>query len=197
MLRQSSLFVRPKHVVGLVPCMAVERSGRVKSALVSGGDLVDGIVIDLPRLIRIKKHGCCERMEWKSHEDAVEPHLPRIDGLVPEHTVSLGARLVFQLPHQGLQGNQVFFFGLELIHPCHEMSGADIVEVVVLEFIISDDTLFGDHGVGVELAIIIDVLSTVGQIGVEHGFQLDSHHIAPFRLGGEVEHIALRHPLHL
>ncbi len=48
------------------------------------------------------------------------------------------------------------------------MSGADIVKVVVFEVVALDFAVLVDHSVGVELAIVLDVVAAVFEIGVEH-----------------------------
>ena len=93
-------------------------------------------------------------MVRKPHEDAVEPHLIAVDGLVPEHPILLCARLVLQLTHQLFHGEEVLGFRVVLIHPRHEMACADVVEVVIFQLIATDITLHIDHCVGVGLAIV-------------------------------------------
>ena len=47
MLAESCLRVSPKHLAGLVPCVAIQARGGVEGALIGGENLMDGIVIHL------------------------------------------------------------------------------------------------------------------------------------------------------
>ena len=122
--------------------MAVQTCLGVEGALVGNLQLVDGIVVDGGHLGRIGLispigpigligDGGGETTEGQSHEDAVEPYLVGVDGLVPEHLVDIGAWLVLQLLHHVLDGQQVLLFWPEVVHAGHKVAGADIVEVVV------------------------------------------------------------------
>ena len=135
-------------------------------------------------------------MIGQSHEDAVEPHLVGIDGLVPVYAL-FGAGLFLHLLHEGLHGLEVLLFGEVLIHAGHEVSGTDLVEVVVFQAVAANLALGVDHRVGIHLAIPPDVVVTIFQVGVEHGFQFDTHHVAPLGSLGEVEHVRLGHAFHL
>ncbi len=176
--------------------MAVESRLWVEGALVCLGDLVNGVVVYLVCLLCAEQVAGCETAVGQAHEDAVEPHLIGVDSLVPIDSL-LGARLLVELLHEGLHGDEVLCLGIFLVHTCDEMSRADLVEVVVLELICADFALGVDHRVGVELAVLADVVAAVAQVGVEHSLKLDAHNVAPAWLLGEVEHIGLRHALHL
>ena len=116
---------------------------------------------------------------------------------MPIHLVGNGARLVLELFHHGLHGQQVLGFGPLLVHACDEVSGADVVQVIVEDVVSGNVALLVNHLVGVHLAVVQDVVAAIFKIGVQHALQFDAHHIAPLRLGGEVEHVALGHALHL
>ena len=177
--------------------MTVQTRLRVEGTFVGDADLVDGVVVDLLGILGLQEVACRHRVEGQSHEDTVEPHLVAVDGLVPEHLVDIGSRLVLQLLHQRLDGQQVFLLRIELIHTGHEMTCADLVEVIVLDIVGADIALLVDHCVGIFLTVFADVLTTVSEIGVEHRLEFDTHHVAPLGLFREVEQIALRHALHL
>ena len=74
---------------------------------------------------------------------------------------------------------------------------ADVVEIVLQNVITTDVAFLVDHRICILLAVLADVLATVCQIGVEHAFEFDTHHVAPLRLFGEVEQVTLGHALHL
>ena len=76
------------------------------------------------------------------------------------------------------------------------MSCADVVEVIVEQIVPTNGSLCGNHRVDVLLTIPHDVLATMCQIGVEHAFKFDTHHVTPFRFRGEVQQIGLGRPLH-
>ena len=141
--------------------------------------------------------GSREHTEGQPHEDAVEPHLVGIDGLVPVDLVGQGARLVLQLPHHSPHGEQVFLFWPLLVHAGDEVAGADIVEVIVEDVVAAYVTLLVNHRVGIFLAIAAYVLAAIAQVSVEHALQLDAHDVAPFGLRGEIEQVRLRRALHL
>ena len=180
--------------------MAVQTSLGVQCALVGNLQLVHGVVVNLQDCLLATLRlgdGGCQHAERQSHEDAVEPYLIGVDGFVPEHLVGNGARLVLQLLHHGSHGQQVLLFGPLLVHAGHKVSRADVVQVVVQNVIACDVAFLVNHRVGVVLAVVENVLPAVAQVGVEHTFQLDAHHIRPLGLVGEVEQVALGHALHL
>ena len=111
--------------------MAVQTSLGVQCALVGNLQLVYGIVIDSRYGIFFPLFtfscgffcdGGGETAEGQPHEDTVEPHLVGVDGLVPEYLVGNGARLVFQLSHHGLHGQQVLLLGPVLVHTGDEVA---------------------------------------------------------------------------
>ena len=116
---------------------------------------------------------------------------------MPEHLVGDGARLVLQLLHHRVDGNLVLRLGVEIVHAGDEMACTDVVEVVVQNIVATDVAFRVDHRIGIFLTVLADGLATIGQIGVEHTLEFDTHDVAPFRLGGEVEQETLRHALHL
>ena len=177
--------------------MAVESGLRVEGALVGHTNLVYRVVVDFLCLLGLHQLAGGQRVERQSHEDAIEPHLVAVDGLVPVDLVLDGARLVLQLLHHKLHGQEVFLLRVVLVHPRDEVASADVVEVVVFQAEAPDVAVAGNHRVGVFAAVGEDVIAAVFQIGVEHGFQLDAHHVAPLGTFGEVEQVGLGHALHL
>ena len=161
MLCLTSLLIGPEHLLGLVPGMAVQASLGVEGALISDADLIDGIVVDLLGVLGLPQVARCHGVEGQTHEDAIEPHLIAVDGLVPEHTVLIGAGLVLQLLHERLDGQQVLLLRIELIHAGHEMTGTDLIEVVVLDIVGTDLALLVDHRIGILLTVLADVLATI------------------------------------
>ena len=59
---------------------------------------------------------------------------------MPIHAL-VGAWLLVQLLHQGLHGLEVFLLWIVLIHPCHEVACANLVEVVIIQSVVSDNAL--------------------------------------------------------
>ena len=116
---------------------------------------------------------------------------------MPVDLVGHGARLVLQLLHHGLHGQQVLLLGPLLIHAGDEVAGTDVVEVVVEDVVAADVALLVDHRVGVLLTVLANLVAAVAQVGVEHALKLDAHDVAPLGAGREVEHIRLRRALHL
>ena len=108
---------------------------------------------------------------------------------MPIHLVGLGARLFLQLLHHRLHGDEVFLFGIELVHAGDEMARPDVVKVVVEQVVASDVALGIDHSVGVFTTVSENGVASVFQICVEHAFQFDAHDIAPFRFCRKVEQI--------
>ena len=206
MLAESAFLIGPERLARLVIGVAVQSGLRVQRAVIGNLQLVDGIVVDiLDRILGFLAFsylvffgdGCGQRAERQSHEDAVEPYLVGVDGLVPEHLVGNGAWLILQLLHHGLHGFQVLSLRPILIHTGYEVTSTDVVEVVVQDVIAANVTLFVNHGVGIFLTILANVLATIAQIGVQHAFQLNTHDIAPLGTVGEIEQIGFRHTLHL
>ena len=187
--------------------MTVEARLLVEGTLIGNADLVDGIVVNLRgerilfplgfRIVGSLYYRGCQRVERQTHEDAVEPHLIRVDGLVPIDLVGLCARLVLQLAHQQLHRFKILDLRPLLVHAGDEVSCADVVEVIVLDVVAADGAVLANHRIGVLLAIETDVLATIFQIGVEHALQLNTHHVAPFGLIREVEQVGAWRALHL
>ena len=198
MLRESRLLVGPEGMARLVVSMTVQSCLGVEGTLIGDLQLVYGIVVDgIHGLLAVTfGNRCCEHAEGQSHEDAVEPDLIGVDGLVPEHAIVQGTRLVFHLFHHQLHGQQVLLLRPFLIHTGHEMSCTQVVEVIIQDVIAKDVTLGINHHVGVVLAVTADVIATIAQIGVEHAFQLDAHHVTPLGFISKVEQVRLRHTLH-
>ena len=109
----------------------------------------------------------------------------------------IGAWLVFELLHESLHGDKVFLLWPVLIHAGHEMSGAYLVEVIILKSVTAYLSLCINHSIGIHLAILAYVLVAILKICVEHGFEFDAHDITPLRFFCKVEHIRLGHSLHL
>ena len=197
MLGESRFLVCPERLACLVIGMTVETGLRVECPLVSDFQLIHGIVVDTCDgvLLSAFPFWCLfgnrggEGSERQSHEDAVEPYLVGIDGFVPKYLVGNGTGLVLQLFHHQLHGKKVFLLRVFLVHPGHEVSRADVVEVIVEDVEATDVAVGIDHGVGILFAIFQDVLPTIAQIGVEHTLQFDAHHIAPFGLVREIEEV--------
>ena len=196
MLRESCLLVGPEGVAGLVIGMTVQTGLRVEGTLVGDLQLVDSIIVDRCRGFVLRDRGC-QTTKGQSHEDTVEPYLIGIDGLVPEYLVDLGAGLVFQLFHHGLHGKEVLLLGIEIVHARYEMTGTDVVEVIVEDVVAPDVSFFVDHRVGIFLTVLADGLTTIGEVGVQHTLEFDTHYIAPFGFGGEVEEVRFGGSFHL
>ena len=208
MLRETSLLVSPEGLACLVVGVTVQSRLGVEGALVGNLQLVDGIVVDGGDLLLCSSllfgslcsnkgsDGGCQRAIGQTHEDAVEPHLIGVDGFVPVYLVGNGARLVLQLLHHGLHGQQVLGLRPVLVHAGDEVTGADVVQIVVKNIVAGDVALLVNHLVGVHLAVFQDVVATIFEIGVEHAFQFDAHDIRPLGFSGKVEHVRLRHALH-
>ncbi len=175
--------------------MAVESCFGVDGALVGFLYLVNGIIVDLLRLLVFQQHIGGESVVGESHEDTVEPHLVCVDGLVPIHTL-VGARLLLQLLHERLQSLEILALRIFLVHARHKVAGAYLVQVVVFELVAAYLALGVDHGVGVHLAVLPDFVAAIFKICVEHGLKFDAHHVAPLGLLGEVKHVRLWHALH-
>ena len=160
--------------------MTVQTSLGVEGTLVGDLQLIDGIVVNLNGILRLQLGGGCETAERQSHEDAVEPNLIGVDGFMPEDLVGNGARLVLQLLHHRVDSQLVLGLRIEVVHACHKMTCADIVEVILQDVVTTDVTFLVDHGIGIFLTVLADILTTVCQVSVEHTFEFDTHHIAPF-----------------
>ena len=176
--------------------MAVKSSLWVESALVGLADLVNSIIVNLLCLLWAKQVAGSEASIGQPHEYAVEPHLICIDCLVPIYSL-LGARLLVELLHESLHSLEILSLGVFLIHTGHEMARTNLIKIIVFQLICTNLAFVVDHRVGVKLAVFADVVATISKIGVEHGFEFYTHYIAPSWRLCEVEHIRLRHSLHL
>ena len=184
--------------------MTVQASLRIECTLVGDDELIHSIIVDGGSIFFTfhfsfftSRDRRCQATEGQSHEDAVEPNLIGVDSFVPEHLVCDGARLVLQLFHHRLHGQQVLGLGPLLIHAGDEMAGADVVEVIVENVIVANLSVGINHRIGIFLTVFPDFLASVFKIGVEHAFKFDTHHIAPLGSIGKVEQVAFRHTLHL
>ena len=198
MLRESSLLVGPEGMTCLVVGMTVQSCLGVEGTLIGDLQLVHGIVVDGIHSLLAVTFGnrCCEHAEGQSHEDAVEPYLIGVDGLVPEHAVVQGAWLVLHLLHHQLHGQQILLLRPLLVHAGHKMSCTKVIEVIIQNVVAGDVSLLVYHLVGIHFTILQNVLAAVAQVGVEHAFQLDAHHVTPLGFVSEVKHVRPWHTLH-
>ncbi len=197
MLAPAGLLVGPEGGVGLVPRVFPQSGLGIVGAAVGLGDLVHGIgPIFLLGFSRAFQSGCGEGVKGQTHVDAVEPHLIGIDSLVPPHAL-LGSGLFLKLPEERLERLVEIPGRLKAVHAIDKPRGAHIVKVVIFQLIAGDISLLIDHLGGVSAQVIEYLGVTIAQVGIEHAFQFDAHHIAPLGLFGEIEHITLGHPLHL
>ena len=115
---------------------------------------------------------------------------------MPIYFIFHGAWLLLQLAHHELNSFEVLLLRPELLHACHKVSGADIVEVIVLEFVVADVAVGGNHRVTILLTIIKYGVSAILKIGIEHCFKFYSHDITPSWLFCEVQQVGLGCSLH-
>ena len=167
--------------------MTVQTCLGVECTLVGYLQLVYSIVVNLVDGTFLSLLGgggdrCGKGAEGQTHENAIQPYLVGIDGLVPEYLVGDGAGLVLQLLHHGLHGSQVLCLGPLLIHAGYEMTGTHVIEVVLQDVIVANAAFGVNHRVGIFLTVLADILTTIFKIGVEHTFQFNTHHVAPLGL---------------
>ena len=159
------------------------------------GDLVYRVVIVFLGLLPFQ-FGRSQSVVGQSHEDAVEPHLVGVDGLVPPHPL-LCSGLVFQLFEDGFQCFQVFLLRFQSIHSQNEPCRTHIVEIEVLVLVSCHVAVVVNHLCRILSQVFHDALVLVSQVCIEHSLHLYAHHVTPFGLGGEVEHVGLWHAGHL
>ena len=99
----------------------------------------------------------------------------------------LGSWLLGKLAHKGLHGFKFLFVAEVIIHSGYEVPCAHIVEIVILEFVVSDSAVLIDHRVGIGNTIIFYVIVAIAEVCVKHGLKLNAHHIAPFGACREVK----------
>ena len=160
--------------------MTVQTCIGIEGALVGDLQLVYSIVVNLDGIFRLQLSRSGETTEGESHEDTVEPDLISIDRLVPEYFIGDGARLVLQLLHHRIDSQLVLGFRIEVVHTCHEMTCTDIVEVIFQKVITANVAFLIDHRIGIFLTVLEDIVTTIGEISIQHTFEFDAHYIAPF-----------------
>ena len=84
MFGETCFRIAPEHRTGLVPCMAEEAGILVQSVLSTGYELMDDICKQRILLLLRGISLCIFGIERECHIETVEPHLMRIDLLVPE-----------------------------------------------------------------------------------------------------------------
>ena len=217
MLALSVFLVCPELAVGFVPCMLPELGFLIVGTKVGLHNLVYRIVENLLRLLRLEVLYGVVAVERQPHEDAVEPYLVGVDSLVPVNAF-LGARLVLKLFEERLQCQFAALAREEVVHAEDELRGAHIVEIEILIFVACDVSFFVNHLGWIFFQVVDDSLVVgfgisslegalpvfVMEVGVEHAFHLNAHHVAPVRfLRAEVEvvwvgsaqHLAVGEPL--
>ena len=167
------LLVGPELRVSLVPSVFPQTGGLVIGALVGLDNLVHHVIEHLHGLFGRKVLCGIVGVERQSHEDAVEPHLIGIDGLVPVDPL-FGARLVHKLLEKCLQGFLITLPGSNILHTQNEFGRADIVEVKVLVDIPDHIALVIDHRLGIFLEIVDNAVAAIAEVGVEHTFQFNA-----------------------
>ena len=193
MLAESCLLVCPEHVVSLVPRVLPETCFLVESTLVGLCHLHHGVVIHLLGVLAEERgSGGIER---QSHEDAVEPYLLLVNGLVPPHSL-VCARLLLKLSEESFYGCEVLLLRIELLPAQHEFSRAHLVEIVVLYLVSLDVALLVNHLLTVFFQIRNNALIVVNQSSIEHPFHFYSHDVTPPRLFRKVKHVGVMNSLH-
>ena len=109
----------------------------------------------------------------------------------------LRSRLFFQLPVECAEGFPYVFLRLEFVQTVDVAGCSNVVEVEIFVLIARDIAFLVDHFSGIFAQILQNFLVSVGQIGVEHGFLLDAHDIAPAGFLGKIEQVGLGCALHL
>ena len=164
MLALSVLLVSPELLVGLVPGMLPQLGLLVVCTVVGLDHLVNGIVQNLLRLLRLQVLHGIVAVEWQAHEDTVQPNLVGIDSLVPIYTF-LGARLVLELLEQGLQSLFISLVRKKVLHAEDKLRRANVVEIEILIFIAGDVSLLVNHLGRIFLQIVDDALVVGSALG--------------------------------
>jgi hypothetical protein len=119
-----------------------------------------GDIVEIGGLVEV---GGVLGVERAGHEEAVEPHLVRVNLLVPEAAAG-GARLLAELVAQGLQGNAVAVGGRLLVEREEDFAGRDRVEGVILLLVAGDGSVGRDFR-GDDLRGVVAVGGVAGGVG--------------------------------
>ena len=198
--------VAPEHRPRIVVGVAVESRFGVVGMVRDGGELADDIlaVRRTGHILPVGKvaHDIL-RVEGFGHVEAVQPHLVRVDLLVPEAAVGI-ARLLLQLHEERIQHLPVTRLARAVVELEERTPRADVVEVV-LRLAVGQHLAVRPHDRVVVAVRIADQLrSIVGRTRIADRQQFQSRGVVPLHLpgGDSVEgrrrriagDFALRHP---
>ena len=154
-------------------------------------DLLDDFLISLRLVVAVSVF----RQVRHAHIDAVQPHLVRIDLLMPETSV-----LVPGLPVE-LGTNQVQSFLILrvfrlLVDAEQDLARIDAVEAVFLYLVLLDGAVGIDHGIGIRQGIIEKLRVAITVVHIEHRSQFQPMTIVPLQSRLEIKHPRFGIPNH-
>ena len=166
---------------------------RLRVVRMAGGhqELIDHVLISIHFIVAIGIFG----IEGSTHVHAIEPHLVRIDLLVPETSIGI-ARLSIELASKQVQCFLVLhIFGL-FIDAEKDFPRIHTIKAILFQLIFLDGTVVVDHRIGVCQGIVIKLLVAIAIVHVEHGLKLQPMTIIPLQLRLEIELPRLRPAYH-
>ena len=148
--RAAGLRVGPGRVPVLVP-RVIEQAGLRVEAVPRGERRLEHRHVVPER--RVVEKPAVVHEERLAHVDAVDPHLVRVDALVPEAAVGVLRDAVEGLAH-GLRRRPVPRVARAFVQEQHEHAGLDVVEVVGAGLVPAEDALFVDVPVDPALDVV-------------------------------------------
>ena len=182
--------VGPVHLPALVPAVAVEAGGVVVGVAGHYDELayhVGGHVLAVATAIF--------GHERRAHVEPVEPHLVRVDLLVPESALAR-ARMGAHLCPQQVGGlAEALFVGL-VVEVEQELARVDVVDVILGRVVVEDGARGVYHRVGVGVDVVEDVFAAVAFGHFDEREELEPRAVVPAQRCPEVEVGRVGHAFH-
>ena len=150
-LRTARPGVRPPLRFAFIPAVKIEAGGTIRIMRCRKNKLFRDVV----KGCRILCHRGVQGIEWLSHIQTIQPHLVRVDPLVPE---SAFARpwLLSQLAAKRIGSSTIFLFARQRINPEQSFARCDVIQLIFIESIGVDRAVFTD--------VVIEVLFDIPNV---------------------------------
>ena len=202
MRRLTGFGIAPEHRFAFVPTMTIHLRGRIVGMLTHYNELTGHIFEISSLLLGGNKLMHIFSIIRSAHIQTIQPHLMRINLLVPE-TAVLRTRMRHQLRKERIHRNFVASLAMTFVHIEKHLAGTNMVDIVVGKFITGDDAFFVDHRVDIMLGVVPETFVACGSSQIHKGQHFDTRSIVPLELSvhfiqisavGNTLHFAFSHP---
>ena len=156
--------VGPVHLAALVVAVVVQAGFFVPHVLFD----VHELLVAVDAALHLVKAGLVLHVEGLGHVGAVQPHLPRVDVLVPEIPL-FGAGLGGQLAADGLDGLAVLFIPKDIVQGEQVFALIHVIQIVLLGVVGLDGAILLHKGINEALGEVQILLVAGGLVQAQAG----------------------------